>query len=49
MYVKDQPGKWKDYLHLAEFAYNKTISHQLNLVHLKFYMDANVTLLSLGM
>ena len=22
MYVKDQPGKWEDYLHLAEFAYN---------------------------
>ena len=22
MYVKDQPGKWKDYLHLVEFAYN---------------------------
>ena len=22
MYVKDQPGKWEDYLHLAEFVYN---------------------------
>ena len=22
MYVKDQPGKWKYYLHLAEFTYN---------------------------
>ena len=22
MYVKDQPDKWKDYLHLVEFAYN---------------------------
>ena len=22
MYVKDQQGKWEDYLHLAEFAYN---------------------------
>ena len=22
MYVKEQPGKWKDYLHLVEFAYN---------------------------
>ena len=22
MYVKDQPGKWEDYLHLVEFAYN---------------------------
>ena len=22
MYVKDWPGKWKDYLHLVEFAYN---------------------------
>ena len=22
MYVKDQPGKWEDYLHLEEFAYN---------------------------
>ena len=22
MYVKDQPGKWEDYLHLAKFAYN---------------------------
>ena len=23
MYVKDQPGKWEDYLHLVEFTYNK--------------------------
>ena len=22
MYVKDQPSKWEDYLHLVEFAYN---------------------------
>ena len=22
MYVKDYPKKWKDYLHLVEFAYN---------------------------
>ena len=22
MYVKDQPGKWEDYLHLVEFTYN---------------------------
>ena len=22
MYVKDQPGKWEDYLHWVEFAYN---------------------------
>ena len=22
LYVKDQPSKWEDYLHLAEFAYN---------------------------
>ena len=22
MYVKDHPGKWEDYLHLVEFAYN---------------------------
>ena len=22
MYVKDHPGKWEDYLHLLEFAYN---------------------------
>ena len=22
MHVKYQPGKWEDYLHLAEFAYN---------------------------
>ena len=22
MYVKDQPVKWKDYLHVVEFAYN---------------------------
>ena len=22
MYVKDQRGKWEDYLHLVEFAYN---------------------------
>ena len=22
MYLKDQPSKWEDYLHLVEFAYN---------------------------
>ena len=22
MYIKEQPGKWEDYLHLVEFAYN---------------------------
>ena len=22
MYVKEQPGKWEDYLHQVEFAYN---------------------------
>ena len=22
MYVKEQPGKWEDYLHLVVFAYN---------------------------
>ena len=22
IYVKDHPGKWEDYLHLVEFAYN---------------------------
>ena len=22
MYVKEQPGKWEDYLHLVEFSYN---------------------------
>ena len=22
MYVKEQPGKWEDYLHLVEFAYD---------------------------
>ena len=22
MYVKEHPGKWEDYLHLVEFAYN---------------------------
>ena len=22
MYVMDKPGKWEDYLHLVEFAYN---------------------------
>ena len=22
MYVREQPGKWEDYLHLVEFAYN---------------------------
>ena len=23
MYVREQPSKWEDYLHLVEFAYNK--------------------------
>ena len=22
MYVREQPGKWEDYLHLVEFSYN---------------------------
>ena len=26
MYVKEQPGKWEDYLHMVEFAYNNLIS-----------------------
>jgi hypothetical protein len=29
MYVMDKPSKWKDYLHLIEFAYNN--GHQASL------------------
>ena len=28
MYVKDQPGKWEDYFHLVEFAYNNNNNYQ---------------------
>ena len=48
MYVKDQPGKWEDYLHLVEFAYNNNYQTSARFSHLKFYMDGNVILLSLG-
>ena len=48
MYVKDHPGKWDDYLHLVEFAYNNNYHTSARLVLLKFYMDGNVILLSIG-
>ena len=30
MYVKDQPGKWEDYLHLVEFAYESLYGRKCN-------------------
>jgi hypothetical protein len=31
MYVMDKPSKWKDYLHLVEFAYNNGYQESLNM------------------
>ena len=33
MYVKDQPGKWEDYLHLVEFAYNNNYQTSARFSH----------------
>ena len=38
MYVKEQPGKWEDYLHLVEFSYNNHYQLQQDTSHLKFCM-----------
>jgi hypothetical protein len=34
MYVMDNPSKWKDYLHLVEFAYNN--GYQASLIMIPF-------------
>ena len=31
IYVKEQPGKWEDYLHLVEFAYNNNYQASLKM------------------
>ena len=33
MYVMDKPTKWKDYLHLLEFAYNNGQQASLGMIH----------------
>ena len=33
MYVKDQLGKWEDYLHLVEFAYNNNYQTSARFSH----------------
>ena len=48
MYVKEQPSKWEDYLHLVEFAYNNNYQASARYSPFKFCMEENVTLLSLG-
>ena len=35
MYVKDQPGKWEDYLHLVEFAFNNNYQASAGFSHFK--------------
>ena len=32
MYVMDNPSKWKDYLHLVEFAYNNGYQDSLRMI-----------------
>ena len=38
MYVKEQPGKWEDYLYLVEFAYNNHYQALARDSRLKFCM-----------
>ena len=33
MYVMNQPGKWEDYIHLVEFAYNNNYQASLKMSH----------------
>ena len=33
MYVMEKPGKWEDYLHLVEFAYNNNFQVSVGMSH----------------
>ena len=48
MYVKEQLGKWEDYLHLVEFAYNNHYQASARYSLSKFCMEQNAILPSLG-
>ena len=48
MYVKDQPGKWEDYLHLVEFAYNNHYQASARYSHFENFMEGNAIPPSLG-
>ena len=48
MYVKDHPGKWKDYLHFVEFAYNNNYQASARYSPFEILNGRNVTLPSLG-
>ena len=38
MYVKEQLGKWEDYLHLVDFSYNNHYQASARYIPLKFCM-----------
>ena len=42
MYVMDKPTKWKDYLHLVEFAYNNGQQASLGMFRMKLCMAEGV-------
>ena len=48
MYVKDQPGKWEDYLHLADFAYNNNYQSSSKFSPFEILYYVNARLLSPG-
>ena len=48
MYVKEQPGKWEDYLHLVEFAYNNHYQTSTRYSRFEICMEGNAILPSLG-
>ena len=48
MYVKDQPSKWEDYLHLVEFAYNNNYQALARFSPSKSCMEESVKLLFNG-
>ena len=37
MYVNDQPGKWEDYLHLVDFAYNNNYQASSRFSHFEIF------------
>ena len=43
MYVMDKPGRWEDYLHLVEFAYNNNfqVSTGMNLFEILYGRKCN--------
>ena len=41
MYVMDKPGKWEDYLHLVEFAYNNNFQVSAGIIPFEILYGCN--------